>query len=89
MKAVRSKELKKPKKTNPKPDAGAYVMDLLKNIEHGKTILELENNGTVFSQGDTAEAIYFIKTGKVKITVVSSAGKEASPGRARASRIFG
>ena len=48
----------------------------------------LENNGTVFSQGDAAEAIYFIQAGKVKITVVSAAGKEASPGDARASRIF-
>jgi len=75
MKAVRSKE---PKKPNPQPDAGPYMSDLLENIEDGKTILELEKDGTVFSQGDTAEAIYFIKTGKVKITVVSSAGKEAS-----------
>jgi CRP/FNR family cyclic AMP-dependent transcriptional regulator len=32
----------------------------------------------VFSQGDTAEAVVFIKTGKVRITVVSSAGKHAN-----------
>ena len=69
---------RKPAKPKPKPDAGPYMSDLLENIEQGKTILELEKDGTVFSQGDTAEAIYFIKTGKVKITVVSSAGKEAS-----------
>ncbi|HYR83517.1 MAG TPA: cyclic nucleotide-binding domain-containing protein [Terriglobia bacterium] len=32
---------------------------------------------TVFSQGDRADAIYFLQTGKVKVSVVSSAGKEA------------
>ncbi|PYS33472.1 MAG: Crp/Fnr family transcriptional regulator, partial [Acidobacteria bacterium] len=31
----------------------------------------------IFSQGDRADAIYFVQTGRVKITVVSSAGKEA------------
>lgn len=75
MKAVASKKTEKPK---PQPDAGRYMLDLLDKIEHGKAILEFEKDGTVFSQGDEAEAIYFIKTGKVKITVVSSAGKEAS-----------
>ncbi len=59
-------------------DAGPYISDLLENIHHGKTLLELEKDGTVFSQGGAADAIYFIKTGKVKITVVSSSGKEAT-----------
>ena len=31
----------------------------------------------IFSQGDRADAIYFVQNGRVKITVVSSAGKEA------------
>jgi CRP/FNR family transcriptional regulator, cyclic AMP receptor protein len=54
-----------------------YVTDLLENIDDGKTILRLQKDGIVFSQGDPAEAMYFIQTGKVKITVVSAAGKEA------------
>src|SRR3954463_16192177 len=74
-KAGRTKEAKKPAS---RPDMGDYMLNLLGNIKHGKTILELEKDATVFSQGDTAEAIYFIKSGKVKITVVSSTGKEAS-----------
>jgi CRP/FNR family transcriptional regulator, cyclic AMP receptor protein len=75
MKAVAKKKHEKPK---PQLDVVPYMLDLLENIERGKTILELETNGTVFSQGDEAVAIYFIKTGKVKITVLSSAGKEAN-----------
>jgi CRP/FNR family transcriptional regulator, cyclic AMP receptor protein len=54
-----------------------YLKDLLENIDEGKTVLTVGKTGTVFSQGDAAEAIYFIQTGKVKITVVSAAGNEA------------
>jgi CRP/FNR family transcriptional regulator, cyclic AMP receptor protein len=60
-----------------KSDADPYVTDLLENIDGGKTVLQLRKDAKVFSQGDPAEAIYFIQTGKVKITVVSAAGKEA------------
>jgi CRP/FNR family transcriptional regulator, cyclic AMP receptor protein len=60
-----------------KSDVDPYVTDLLENIDDGKTIVRLQKDGIVFSQGDPAEAIYFIQTGKVKITVVSAAGKEA------------
>ncbi len=54
-----------------------YLQNLLKNIEDGKTVLKFSKNGTVFSQGEAADSIYFVQTGKVKITVVSAAGKEA------------
>jgi CRP/FNR family cyclic AMP-dependent transcriptional regulator len=30
----------------------------------------------IFSQGDRADAIYFVQSGRVKISVVSTAGKE-------------
>jgi len=54
-----------------------YLKDLLKNVGDGKTLLRFQKNERVFSQGDAADAIFFIETGKVKITVVSSAGREA------------
>ena len=60
-----------------KSDVDPYVTDLLEKIDEGKTILRLAKDAKVFSQGDSAEAIYFIQTGKVKITVVSAGGKEA------------
>jgi CRP/FNR family transcriptional regulator, cyclic AMP receptor protein len=55
----------------------SHVESLLKSIVVGKHVLELQKNTPVFSQGDQADAIYFIQTGKVKVTVVSAQGKEA------------
>ena len=40
-------------------------------------MLNPEKGEKIFSQGDRADAIFFIQSGKVKITVVSTAGKEA------------
>ena len=54
-----------------------HVESLLKSIVVGKHLLQLQKNTPVFSQGDQADAIYFIQTGKVKVTVVSVQGKEA------------
>src|SRR6476659_6059266 len=54
-----------------------YVTDLLGKIEEGKTVLRLQKDEKALSQGEAAEAIYFIQTGKLKVTVVSSVGKEA------------
>lgn len=46
----------------------------------GKTILKVRKNGLLFSQGDAADAVFYIQEGKVKLTVVSSHGKEAIAG---------
>jgi CRP/FNR family cyclic AMP-dependent transcriptional regulator len=43
----------------------------------GRTIAHYDENAMVFSQGDPAEAIFYIQEGKVKLTVVSRQGKEA------------
>jgi CRP-like cAMP-binding protein len=43
----------------------------------GKTILGFEKNQTIFSQGDAADAVFYIQEGQVKISVVSPKGKEA------------
>jgi CRP/FNR family cyclic AMP-dependent transcriptional regulator len=43
----------------------------------GKTNAEYRTNDVIFVQGDTSEAIFYIKEGKVKLTVVSRQGKEA------------
>ena len=59
------------------PEIDPHVESLLKNIVGGKHVLQLQKNTPVFSQGDAADAIYFIQTGKVKVTVLSAQGKEA------------
>jgi CRP/FNR family cyclic AMP-dependent transcriptional regulator len=65
------------KDERPRSDVRPYVTKLLEEINGGKTLLQFQKHETVFCQGDRAEAIYFIQTGKVKIAVVSPAGKEA------------
>ena len=47
-------------------------------IEHGKTTREYRGKQFVFSEGDTADAVFYIQSGKVKLTVVSTRGKEPS-----------
>lgn len=50
---------------------------LLNGISEGKHAMTLQKGRKVFSQGDRADAIYFLQSGRVKVSVISSAGKEA------------
>jgi CRP/FNR family cyclic AMP-dependent transcriptional regulator len=50
---------------------------LLTKLSAGKTSRAYQANESVFSQGDTADAVFYLQSGKVKITVVSKSGKEA------------
>jgi CRP/FNR family transcriptional regulator, cyclic AMP receptor protein len=54
-----------------------YVATLLEKITVGKQQLTFRKGEKIFSQGDPADSIYFIQIGRIKITVVSVAGKEA------------
>jgi CRP-like cAMP-binding protein len=49
----------------------------LSKVGKGRTIADYSKNQVVFSQGDRADAIFYIQRGKVKLTVVSNTGKEA------------
>ena len=44
---------------------------------NGRTELTFPKKQILFSQGDAAEAVFYIQAGKVKLTVVSQQGKEA------------
>jgi CRP-like cAMP-binding protein len=50
----------------------AYVPTLLQGILDDKRIVTFRRGQTIFSQGDNADAIFFIKTGRVKLTVKSA-----------------
>ena len=50
---------------------------LLTKLSAGKTSQEYLAEESVFSQGDAADAVFYIQSGKVKLTVVSKSGKEA------------
>src|ERR1700685_709607 len=43
----------------------------------GRTIAKHRKSEIIFSQGDDANAVFYIKKGKVKVTVLSKQGKEA------------
>lgn len=60
---------KRPTKFNPKTFLG--------KVGTGKTNLTLEKHHTIFSQGDEADAVFFVRAGKVKLSIVSQQGKEA------------
>jgi CRP-like cAMP-binding protein len=44
---------------------------------NGRSILKYRKNDIIFSQGDPADAVFYVQTGKLKVTVVSDRGKEA------------
>ena len=49
----------------------------LAKVGTGKQVLEFHKNQHVFEQGDVADTVFYIQSGKVKLTVVSEQGKEA------------
>jgi CRP/FNR family transcriptional regulator, cyclic AMP receptor protein len=44
----------------------------------GRTIADLKKGQNVFSQGDAANAVFYVQKGKIKLTVISKRGKEAT-----------
>ena len=60
-------------KSKPKFDAKA----LLATVAQGRTSRSYQKGQPIFAQGDRADAVFFIHTGKVKVTVLSQQGKQA------------
>jgi CRP-like cAMP-binding protein len=60
---------KQPPRFNPKL--------FLTQVGSGRTTLQCRTNQIVFSQGDAANAVFFIQEGQVKLSVLSQQGKEA------------
>jgi CRP/FNR family cyclic AMP-dependent transcriptional regulator len=44
----------------------------------GRRIMQLAPKQVFFSQGDTADSVFYLQKGRAKVTVVSNAGKEAT-----------
>jgi CRP/FNR family transcriptional regulator, cyclic AMP receptor protein len=49
----------------------------LAKVGEGRTVFKCRKDEIVFSQGEPADAVFYIQEGKIKITVVSEQGKEA------------
>jgi CRP/FNR family transcriptional regulator, cyclic AMP receptor protein len=61
----------------PKGKAPFDAKALLTSIPEGRTTREYQKSQVVFSQGDQADAVFFVQRGKVKLTVLSKQGKQA------------
>jgi len=49
----------------------------LAGISSGKTAIEYGVNRNIFSQGDPADSVFYLRRGKVKLAVTSEQGREA------------
>ena len=61
----------------------------LATIGEGRKIVPSQKKQTIFTQGDAADAVFYIQSGKVKLTVVSNNGKEATIGILGEKDFFG
>src|SRR5579864_1430255 len=61
----------------------------LSKVNGERTIVEYRKNQIVYRQGDPADAVFYMQTGKAKVTVVSEQGKEAVVAVLGAGDFFG
>jgi CRP/FNR family cyclic AMP-dependent transcriptional regulator len=61
----------------------------LATIGEGRKIVSFSAKQTIFTQGDPTDAVFYIQTGKVRLTVVSNNGKEATIGIIGEGKFFG
>jgi len=61
----------------------------LATIAEGRKFVLVPKKQGIFSQGDIADAVFYVQTGKVKLTVVSKTGKEATIGILGEGDFFG
>jgi CRP/FNR family transcriptional regulator, cyclic AMP receptor protein len=61
----------------------------LSSIGDGRRSLHFSKKQSVFAQGDATDAVFYIQKGKIKLTVLSSSGKEATIGILGDGAFFG
>ena len=64
-------------------------LKFLATIGEGRKVVAFSKKQTVFAQGDAADAIFYIQAGKIRLTVVSKIGKEATLGILSEGQFFG
>ena len=61
----------------------------LATIGEGRKVVVFPKKQTIFTQGDAADAVFYIQKGKIRLTVVSKIGKEATLGILSEGEFFG
>jgi len=77
--------LVKVKKLSPGFDPETF----LAKVGVGKTVVFLKKKDAAYSQGDPTDAVFFVRKGKVQLTVVSKVGKEATLAILNEGEFFG
>ena len=62
---------------------------ILTGIFRGKTVMECGKNHAIFQQGQAADSLFYIRRGKMKLTVLSQQGKEAIVAVLSSGEFFG
>jgi CRP/FNR family cyclic AMP-dependent transcriptional regulator len=75
---VTPSRFKTPKTQPTNGDAVFEARAFLARVGLGKKILKLKKKETAFAQGDPADAIFYAQKGKLRVTVTSANGKEAT-----------
>jgi CRP/FNR family cyclic AMP-dependent transcriptional regulator len=75
--------------TTGKKDRGFDPTTFLATIGEGRKSLVVARKQAIFAQGDAADAVFYIQKGKVRLTVVSKTGKEATIGIVGDRNFFG
>ena len=83
-----------PDKKIRRPAAGTLAttfnpQTFLAKVGHGKTTLQAPKEQLIFSQGDAADAVFYVQAGRIKLTVLSQQGKEAVVGILDHGSFFG
>jgi len=83
------KVVSRPPSALPVRESASEMESLLDKFMPGKTRRNYLVAESIYSQGDAGNAIFYIQTGNVKLTVVSTAGKEAVIAHLPAGSFFG
>ena len=78
-----------PAATRPQTEARFDDQALIASAGAGKTTTQYPKNAIVFAQGSAADAIYFIESGNIQLSVVSKQGKTAIIAQLGESDFFG
>ena len=78
------------RKSSPKTNPHQFKPGIfLEKVEAGRTTVEFRTKKTLFSQGDPADAVFYIHKGKIQLAVLSTSGKEAVVGILNQGDFFG
>src|ERR1700736_4702794 len=75
--------------THPKKKLDFNPHAFLSTIGKGRDMVSFQKKDSIFAQGDTTDGLFFIQKGKIRLSVVSESGKEATLAILGESDFFG